>query len=63
MVACLHFSVNPGAVSDFPVKSLQIVISRNAAVSVPPCAPSQACCHVSDLFRTVLTRSEINFAM
>lgn len=38
-MARLRVSANPAAVSDFPVKSLQIVISRNAAVSAPPRAP------------------------
>lgn len=63
MVARLRFFAKPAAVSDFPVKTLQNMISRNAAVSVPPCAPSRACRHVSDLFRSVLTCSEINFTM
>lgn len=41
MVARLRVSANPAAVSDFPVKTLQIVISRNAAVPAPPRAPSR----------------------
>lgn len=57
MVPCLRVSANRAAVSDFAVKTLRIVVSRNAAVSVPPCAPprvhalmcltfSQVCWHV-----------------
>lgn len=38
-MARLRVSASPAAVSDFPVKTLEIVISRNAAVPAPPCAP------------------------
>lgn len=40
-MARLRVATNPAAVSDLPVKTLQMVVSRNAAVSVPPCAPSR----------------------